>query len=148
MIKSFVIKRSHIVLMVCIAVALLAVVLLVRTPSPTPAITVPIQERTIDLVTVEYKATTKDGKVIEAYRWDPGTIIVHKDEPITLRIHGINGVLHSFYIEGTDIKGEVKQGKETVIQFTPTKEGTYRLICQTHSDPNHNGPMIAYINVN
>lgn len=147
MFKSLVITRKQIILTICVAIALLAVVVLVRIEKPTPAATEPAQERTIELVTGEFKASTKDGKVIETYRWDPGTIIVEKDQPVKLRIYGVNGAHHSFYIEGMNIKGEVKQGKETIVRFTPSKEGTFRLICETHSDPLHNGPMIAYITV-
>jgi heme/copper-type cytochrome/quinol oxidase subunit 2 len=147
MFKSFVITRKQIIITVCLAVALLAVVVLVRMEKPTPAAAEPVQERTIELVTGEFKASTKDGKVIETYRWDPGTIIVEKDQPVKLRIFGVNGAHHSFYIEGMNIKGEVMQGKETIVRFTPSKEGTFRLVCETHADLKNNGPMIAYITV-
>lgn len=147
MFKSFVITRRQIILTVCVAIALLAVVVLVRMEKPTEVTTKPIQERTIEMVTGEFKSTSADGKVIETYRWDPGTIIVEKDQPVRLSIYGVNGTSHPFIIEGMDIKGEVKQGKQTIVTFTPTKEGTYRLICQTHSSIANGGPMIAYITV-
>ncbi|MCA0971249.1 cupredoxin domain-containing protein [Halobacillus litoralis] len=101
--------------------------------------------RVINLVTGEFKAETKDGKEIEAYRWDPGTIFVEKGEAVQLNIFGVNGHEHPFYIEGTDIKGTVKQGEETVVDLNFDKEGIYRLICTTHADTSTNGPMIAYI---
>lgn len=97
------------------------------------------------MVTGEFKSTTEDGQEIEAYRWDPGTIYVPKDESVTLSIWGVNGKEHPFYIEGTNIKGIVKKGKETVLDLRFNKEGVYRLICTAHSDVHHNGPMIAYI---
>ncbi|MGP4068687.1 cupredoxin domain-containing protein [Halobacillus sp. B29] len=103
------------------------------------------EPRVINLVTGEFKAETADGKEIEAYRWDPGTIFVEKGEPIKLSIFGVNGKEHPFFIEGTDIKGVVQQGKETIVDLKFDKEGVYRLICTTHSDINSNGPMIAYI---
>jgi heme/copper-type cytochrome/quinol oxidase subunit 2 len=99
----------------------------------------------INMVTGEFKSTSDDGKEIEAYRWDPGTIYVPKDEPIKLSIYGVNGKEHPFYIEGTNIKGTVKKGKETVLNLRIKKEGVYRLICTAHHDIKHNGPMIAYI---
>lgn len=102
-------------------------------------------ERVIHMVTGEFEAKTADGKEIEAYRWDPGTIVVEKGEKVKLSIYGVNGKEHPFYIEGTDIKGTVKQGKETIVPLQFDKEGTYRLICLTHPDIQHNGPMIAYI---
>jgi heme/copper-type cytochrome/quinol oxidase subunit 2 len=102
-------------------------------------------ERTVHLVTAEFTTTMPDGKQIEAYRWDPGTVVVKKGEKINLSIYGVNGAAHSFFIEGMNVKGEVKKGKETVVSFTPMKEGTYRIICTDHPDIAHNGPMIGYI---
>ncbi|PFA70691.1 hypothetical protein CN378_00010 [Bacillus sp. AFS015802] len=103
------------------------------------------EKQVIQLVTGEFKSETADGKEIEAYRWDPGTIVVEKGKEVELRIYGVNGMEHPFYIEGTDITGTVKKGKETVVNVTFSKEGTYRLICETHETIENNGPMIAYI---
>jgi len=103
------------------------------------------QIREIHMVTGEFKSTTDNGKEIEAYRWDPGTIFLEKGEKIRLKILGVNGKEHPFIIEGTDIKCVVKKGEETVVPLQFEKEGTYRLICLTHPSAEHNGPMIAYI---
>jgi heme/copper-type cytochrome/quinol oxidase subunit 2 len=104
--------------------------------------------REIHMVTAEFKTTMKNGKEIESYRWDPGTIILEKGEKVNLFINGINGDKHPFYIEGTNINGTVTKGKETIVPLQFDKEGTYQLICEVHSDKTHNGPMIAYIVVN
>ncbi|MEH7108411.1 cupredoxin domain-containing protein [Bacillus sp. JJ1764] len=101
--------------------------------------------REIHMVTAEFKTKMNNGKEMEAYRWDPGTIFLQKDEKVRLYISGINGEKHPFYIEGTDIKGTVEKGKETIVPLQFEKEGTYRLICKIHSNREHNGPMIAYI---
>lgn len=101
--------------------------------------------REIHMVTVEYNAKTKDGKELEVYRWDPGTIKIDAGEKVNLYISGINGEEHPFYIEGTDIKGTVKKGEETLVSLQIDKEGTYRLICEVHGDRDHNGPMVADI---
>ncbi|MDX8346322.1 cupredoxin domain-containing protein [Rossellomorea sp. YZS02] len=103
------------------------------------------EKQVIQLVTGEFKSQTADGKELEAYRWDPGTIVVEKGKEVELRIFGVNGTEHPFYIEGTDVTGTVRKGKETVINVTFSKEGTYRLICETHETIQNNGPMIAYI---
>lgn len=102
-------------------------------------------EFVINMVTGEFKSTTEGGKEIEAYRWDPGTIYIPKDKPVKLSIYGVNGKEHPFHIEGADINGIVRKGQETVLDLRFSKEGIYRLICETHSDIQHNGPMIAYI---
>ncbi len=115
-------------------------------PDATPAIGGQNEQiREIHLVTGEFKSKTDDGKEIEAYRWDPGTIFVEKGEKVSLKILGVNGKEHPFIIEGTEIKGVVKKGEETVVPLQFDKEGTYRLICLTHPSAEHNGPMIAYI---
>lgn len=101
--------------------------------------------REIHMVTGEFKSKLPDGKEIEAYRWDPGTIFLEKDEKVNLKILGVNGDEHPFIIEGTEIKGMVKRGEETVVPLQFEKEGVYRLICLTHPDKEKNGPMIAYI---
>jgi plastocyanin len=102
-------------------------------------------ERVFHLVTGEFEAKLPDGTEIEAYRWDPGTIVVNKGEKVKLVIRGISGLSHPFIIEGLNVKGEVKQGKETVVTFRAETEGIYRIICLTHPDSDHNGPMIGYI---
>ncbi|USK36071.1 cupredoxin domain-containing protein [Bacillus sp. F19] len=99
----------------------------------------------INMVTGEFKSKTEDGKEIEAYRWDPGTIYVPEGKQVTLTIYGINGSEHPFRIEGTDITGVVKKGAKTVIPLKFEKEGIYRLICDTHSHHGQGVPMIAYI---
>ncbi|WP_415816494.1 cupredoxin domain-containing protein [Mesobacillus thioparans] len=115
-------------------------------PDATPAIGGQNEQiREIHLVTGEFKSKTDDGKEIEAYRWDPGTIFVEKGEKVSLKILGVNGKEHPFIIEGTEIKGVVKKGEETVVPLQFDKEGTYRMICLTHPSAEHNGPMIAYI---
>ncbi|MBH0230378.1 cupredoxin domain-containing protein [Halobacillus yeomjeoni] len=100
--------------------------------------------RKIHLVTGEFKAETVEGDSIESYRWDPSTIFVEEGEPIQLSIYGVNGKEHPFEIEGTDIQGVVKQGKETVIDVKFEKEGIYQLVCHTHGSIQDEGPMIAY----
>lgn len=101
--------------------------------------------REIHMVTGEFKAKLPNGKEIESYRWDPGTIFVHEGEKVNLVISGVNGAEHPFSIEGTDIKGIVKKGEDTIVPLQFKKEGIYRLICHTHYGKEQNGPMIAYI---
>jgi plastocyanin len=143
--KIYFFQRKHLILLLGIViVAVSAWIYLKR--DQIRSVTGPMNgERVIHLVTGEFEAKLPDGKEIEAYRWDPGTIVVNKGEKIKLVIRGISGPSHPFIIEGLNIKGEVKQGKETVVTFRADTEGTYRIICLTHPDAAHNGPMIGYI---
>ncbi|WP_453996452.1 hypothetical protein [Bacillus nitroreducens] len=99
----------------------------------------------IHITTGELKSKTDDGREIESYFWNPGTVYVPQDKEVTFKIFGVNGKEHSFYIEGTDIKGTVKKGEEITVNTTFKEEGMYRIICLNHSDINNNGPMIGYI---
>lgn len=127
-------------------IAIIGTLWLTLKPDATTAIGGQSEEtREIHMVTGEFKSATDDGKEIEAYRWDPGTIFLKKGEKVHLKILGINGKEHPFIIEGTDIKGVVKKGEETEVPLQFDKKGTYRLICLIHPSAEHNGPMIAYI---
>ncbi|MGD6967069.1 cupredoxin domain-containing protein [Rossellomorea vietnamensis] len=99
----------------------------------------------IQMVTGEFSSETESGEKIESYRWDPGTIVVEKGKEVQFRILGINGMAHPFYIEGTDVRGTVKKGEESVFNMTFDKKGTYRLVCETHESIENDGPMIGYI---
>lgn len=142
----YVIKRQILfVVIILFIVAITTAIWIVDRSNTQMAATAGGTAREIHLVTGEFKTVTDSGKELEAYRWDPGVILLNKGEKVNLKILGINGKEHPFFIEGTDIKGIVKKGEETIIPLEFHKEGTYRLICSTHVDKNSNGPMIAYI---
>ncbi|WP_243735274.1 cupredoxin domain-containing protein [Paenibacillus turpanensis] len=144
--RVFILRKKH-VITYSLAMLFIAAASLVywKGAYSEPVDGAPDNPRAIHLVTGEYKSTLPDGKEIESYRWDPGTIHVKEGETVKLHILGVNGEMHSFYIEGTTIKGEVKKGKETVVTFKGEKEGVYRIICVQHPDASHSGPMIGYI---
>lgn len=110
-----------------------------------PAMGTPDNPRVIHIVTAEFATTLPDGRKLEAYRWDPGTVVAYKGETVELRILGVNGERHPFRIEGLDVRGEVAKGRETVVTFRVPKEGIYRIICPIHADAAHGGPMIGYL---
>jgi plastocyanin len=140
-----VISKRQIRLFIFAVFALLLTVVYLRWDHSEAASVQPGSERIIQLVTGEFKSQTADGKEIEAYRWDPGTVIVHKGETVQLHITGINGTSHPFVIEGMPIKGEVKKGETTVVRFKADQSGTYPILCLTHLDKSQGGPMVGYI---
>lgn len=101
--------------------------------------------REIDMITAEFKTKTSDGKEVVIQRWDPGTVFIEKGEKVDLYITAVNDEDHPFYIEGTNIHGIAKKGEQTLVPLEFDKEGTYRLICETHAHRDHTVPMIAYI---
>lgn len=144
--KFVVVKRSWIVAAFIAAVVMIGGwVWLQPEIIPTIAPQAAKNDVVIHITTGELKSTTDDGKEIESYFWNPGTVYVPQDREVTFNIYGVNGKEHSFYIEGTDIKGTVKKGEEITLKANFKEEGMYRIICLNHSDKNNNGPMIGYI---
>lgn len=99
------------------------------------------------LVTSEITSTSENGKQLESYRFDPGSITVNKNQPVELRITGISGQSHPFVIEGLGVEATVNKGKTTVVRFTPKDAGTYAIVCTTHSPENSGAPMVGYLTV-
>jgi heme/copper-type cytochrome/quinol oxidase subunit 2 len=100
------------------------------------------------IVTNEIKVAAKQGKPeMEVYRWDPGTIVLHQGDHVMFHIYGVKGASHPFALEGYPVKGIVLQGQVTKIAFTADKAGTFPLVCLSHTDLAHHGPMIAYVEV-
>ena len=93
--------------------------------------------RIINIVAVEYKGKfseghPKAGQQVNAYRWDPGTIVVQQGEKVELRFFGINGDKHDFSLEGYPVSGTVTRGEETVVSFVADKAGIFALNCLSH----------------
>lgn len=145
MARVWIINRKVLLGMTCTVIAMVAGWTLIQAEPTTAVLGGETEKRTIHMVTGEFSATTSEGTKIEAYRWDPGTLFINKGEEVELHIYGINGKSHPFVIEGLNVKGEVKQGEETVVSFTADKEGIYRMICLEHPDRANKGPMIAYL---
>ncbi|MFX3632142.1 MAG: cupredoxin domain-containing protein [Candidatus Pristimantibacillus sp.] len=143
--KVFIINKKQVQLFVFVALVILLAAVYLSWDRARQANGQPSEPRVIQLVTGEFDTDTADGKELEVYRWDPGSIYVQKGEPIELRILGVNGNSHPFVIEGLGVKGEVKKGETTVVRFTADRAGTYPIICLTHTDMRHSGPMVGYI---
>lgn len=146
--KVFIISKRNLIWTVGAIMIVAAFIIMINQseePNALPASAPVMKDREIHMLAVEYKGKTPEGKEIEVYRWDPGEVHVKKGEQIKLSLYGVNGKSHPFVIEGLNIQGEVKQGEETVVSFKADKEGMYRIVCWTHADHAHHGPMIGYI---
>ena len=144
--RFLVIRRSWLLVAVfCIVAAFGGWYVVNKGAIPTTGQVASNNEYVVHLMTTEFKTKTADGKEIEAYRWDPGTVVVPKGKQVTFKMFGLNGHEHHFTIEGTTIHGVVKKGEETVVQAQFDKEGVYKIICTSHA--NDLVPMIAYVYV-
>lgn len=143
--KVFIIGKRHLRLAGAVALIAIMTYSFFVWNRAEPTIGTADNPRVYHMITAEHATTLPSGKEFEVYRWDPGLIVVGKGETVELRILGVNGDRHPFVIEGLDVRGEVVKGKETVVTFKASKEGIYRIICPTHHDPAHGGPMIGYI---
>ncbi|SFI89568.1 Cupredoxin-like domain-containing protein [Paenibacillus sp. UNC496MF] len=145
--KMFVVskKQLRLVCLLLLAIAFAAVCL--KWTASRDAMSAPRETRAFELVTGEFKTTTKDGKELEVYRWDPASIVVHKGEAVELRITGVNGASHPFVIHELGVKGEVNKGQTTVVRFTAEQRGTFAIECLTHTSLANGGPMVGYITV-
>jgi len=143
--KIFVISKKQIrMAAVLVAVLALAVVYL-RWNQSEAATVMSGEDRIFHLVTGEFKSVGEDGKEIEVYRWDPGTIVVERGQQVQLHITGVNGASHPFVIEGLGVRGEVRKGETTIVKFAAEHAGTYPILCLTHTDQLQGGPMVGYI---
>ncbi|RKP45815.1 hypothetical protein D7Z26_25020 [Cohnella endophytica] len=99
----------------------------------------------LQMVTGEFTAKLDNGKQIESYQFSPSSVYAKKNQPVELRISGVNGQSHPFVIEGLNISAVIHKGKTTVVKFTPKEAGVYTILCQTHDNPQDGGPMVGYL---
>jgi len=69
-----------------------------------------------------------------SYYINPNTIRVHVDQPVRLAIHNTAMLIpHDLAIHapdaGIDFKRDVPPGDQAFVTFTPTKAGTYEMMC-------------------
>lgn len=67
-----------------------------------------------------------------------GELHVPNGRPIELRMKA-NDVIHAFWVPQFRIKQDVIPGQPTVLTFTPTKAGSYPIVCAELCGPYHGG---------
>jgi plastocyanin len=143
--KIFIISRKQIRLFSILLLVVLIAAACLKWNQSRAATAMPQETKIIQLVTGEFASKTDDGKEIEVYRFDPGTVIVNQGDNVELHITGVNGKSHPFVIEELGIKGEVTKGKTTIVKFHAKEKGTFPILCLTHTTMEHGGPMVGYI---
>jgi len=121
------------------ALALMVVAMTAATPTAQAATV------TYQIVTNEIAAKQPDNSMVKVYRFDPGVYVVMQGDLVNLNVRGLKGHDHPIVIEGYDIRGIVKRNATTNFSFVASRAGTFRIICTTHMDAAHEGPMEAYL---
>ncbi len=67
-----------------------------------------------------------------------GELHVPNGRPVELRMKA-NDVIHAFWVPQFRIKQDVIPGQPTVLTFTPTKAGSYPIVCAELCGPYHGG---------
>ncbi|WP_216904848.1 cytochrome c oxidase subunit II [Synechococcus sp. CCY 9618] len=67
-----------------------------------------------------------------------GELHVPNGRPVELRMKA-NDVIHAFWVPQFRIKQDVIPGQPTVLTFTPTKSGSYPIVCAELCGPYHGG---------
>lgn len=79
------------------------------------------------------------------FTYTPNEITLKKDEPVVLVLRSTD-VTHGFEINELHLKAEIKKGKKTEIEFTPTAAGQFVGRCAFFCGQGH-GTMTLKINV-
>jgi cytochrome c oxidase subunit 2 len=67
-----------------------------------------------------------------------GELHVPSDRPVELRMEA-KDVIHAFWVPQFRIKQDVIPGQTTVLTFTPTRPGSYPIVCAELCGPYHGG---------
>ncbi len=67
-----------------------------------------------------------------------GELHVPVGQPVELRMHA-NDVIHAFWVPQFRLKQDVIPGQPTVLSFTPTRTGSYPIVCAELCGPYHGG---------
>ncbi len=76
--------------------------------------------------------------ITKRYSFSPSPIRLKLNEPVRFRITS-QDVSHGFSVPELGIDETITPGKETVFEFTPTKKGTFTLLCSVICGPGHSG---------
>lgn len=83
--------------------------------------------------------------VASRFSYSPSEITLKKGEPVVLLFHSTD-VTHGFKFEEMSIKSDIKKGKETKVEFTPTEVGHFVAKCAHFCGKDH-GSMTLQIDV-
>jgi plastocyanin len=100
---------------------------------------------TYQVVTNEIEAKAEDGTQREIYRFDPAVFVANQGDDVVLKIHGVKGHSHPVTLEGYGLHGVIERNQTLMLHVHADRPGMFRLICTTHADLAHEGPMEGYL---
>ena len=70
------------------------------------------------------------------FKFEPASYTVNANQPVRVTMRNTGTVLHDWTVQGQDqqVHLEVQANQTGTTQFTPTKPGTYRVVC---TQPGH-----------
>jgi cytochrome c oxidase subunit II len=74
--------------------------------------------------------------VLQKGQYSPSQIEVQKGEKVRLQLKSMD-VTHGFAIDELGIAREVSPGPPTIVEFTPTKAGSFAYYCVVRCGKNH-----------
>lgn len=92
---------------------------------------------------------------MDSYSFEPDKIVVKANLPVTLKVTNVATFLsHDLVIKapeaGIDVKINLRGGKSGEVTFTPTKPGTYEMVCdkkppfgKSHKEKGMHGMLIV-----
>ncbi len=95
------------------------------------------------IVTNEIKSTQKGHPKIEAYRFDPGVIVVNRGDDVVLHFYGVKGPVHPITIAAYGVRTTVSRGEIKTVRFHATHAGYFPIVCEIHRTVEQHGPMVG-----
>jgi len=94
----------------------------------------PVEALTVEVTAMQFAFIFNypDSKIIS------GELHVPVNRPVELRMKA-NDVIHAFWVPQFRLKQDIIPGQPTLLSFTPTRAGTYPIICAELCGPYHGG---------
>ena len=94
----------------------------------------PLQALNVEVTAMQFAFIFNypDSKIIS------GELLVPVNRPVELRMKA-NDVIHAFWVPQFRLKQDIIPGQPTLLSFTPTRAGTYPIICAELCGPYHGG---------
>lgn len=130
--KKFKLTINNLILLLLIIVVLVVVFKIGQSGSKSE------RKQEISATGVSTKNVREINIIAKQFSFSPNPIRLKLNEKIRLRITSAD-VTHGFSVPELGIDQIIEPGKETVIDFQPTKKGTFTLFCSVTCGTGHSG---------